>query len=157
MEVIFKDIFHYNNGKLYWKVKPKSGINIGDEAGWLNTTGYLQVCYKRKKYSVHKIVWELFNGEVPIGFVINHIDVNPLNNKIENLRLGSMAQNQYNHSLRKDNTSGIKGVSFSKDKNKWRVQLKVNKKALNFGCHEDIEFAELVAHEARVKYHGRLS
>jgi hypothetical protein len=56
-----------------------------------------------------------------------------------------------------NNTSGIKGVCWHKSTNRWYVQLQVNKKMKYLGIYEDIELAELVAIEARAKYHGEFA
>lgn len=48
------------------------------------------------KFSAHRVVWNLFNGEIPKGLVIDHIDGNPLNNNIKNLRVVSQAENNRN-------------------------------------------------------------
>lgn len=44
-------------------------------------------------YYVHRFIWECFNGEIPEGLVINHLDENPTNNAINNLSLVSQADN----------------------------------------------------------------
>jgi hypothetical protein len=51
------------------------------------------------------------------------------------------------------NKSGIKNVCWNKKEKKWVVKLQVNKNRIHFGMFEDIELAELVATEARDKYH----
>jgi hypothetical protein len=59
-----------------------------------------------------------------------------------------------NRKLFKNNTSGVKGVSWDKIHNKWSVYVGVNRKIKQIGYFEDLEFAELVSQEARLKYHG---
>ena len=57
----------------------------------ITRNGYYQVCLwkqsTQKHYFVHRLVWEAFNGKIPEGIEVNHIDENPLNNKLENLNL----------------------------------------------------------------------
>lgn len=48
---------------------------------------------KSKNYSVHRFIWECFNGPIPDGLEVDHIDGNPMNNKLENLRLGTHKEN----------------------------------------------------------------
>lgn len=54
----------------------------------------------------------------------------------------------------KPNNTGIKNVSWEAAKQKFRVALQVNKVRKFFGYFDDLELAELVAVEARAKYHG---
>jgi hypothetical protein len=86
--------------------------------------------------------------------MVDHIDGNPSNNRIENLRGATNAQNLQNAKIHQNNTSGIKNVHFDKQKNRWNVQLRIDKKIKHFGLYKDLELAELVATEARNKYHG---
>lgn len=64
-------------------------------------------------YKCHRVIWYLCHGEDPYGFEIDHIDGNPWNNKIENLRKVHREINVRNAAKRKDNTSGITGVRFN--------------------------------------------
>ena len=66
---------------------------------------------------VHRIIWTLFYGEVPDGFVIDHIDGDSLNNIISNLRLITQAENRRNTRKFKNNTSGVSGVNLQTQSN----------------------------------------
>jgi hypothetical protein len=94
----------------------------------------------------------MLNGYVPP--ILDHIDGNRSNNKIENLRAATVSQNLQNSKTYKSNTSGIKGVSWEKDRNKWKVQIMLRGKNKVIRNLEDLELAELVAIEVRNKYHG---
>jgi hypothetical protein len=88
---------------------------------------------------------------------LDHIDGNTFNNCIENLRPATISQNNCNQVIRKDNTSGIKGVSWCKTWKKWKVRVQINRKRISFGYFKNLELAELVAIEARNKFHGNFA
>lgn len=149
-----KEILEYNpeTGDFYWKISPKHGVNVGDKAGSQHI-GYTRLTIKRKKYLTHRLAWLYVYGEFPKGD-IDHIDNDRANCRINNLRIANKSTNGYNRKKQANNTSGIKGVIWCKASNKWSVRIGVNKKKIYFGVWDDLEFAELVAQEARAKYHG---
>lgn len=146
--------FRYEDGNLYWK-KPRSGIAVGKKAGCIDSQGYLRIRFNGKKYLNHRLIFFMEYGYMPE--MLDHIDNNPLNNRIENLRPATRNENGYNKSLQINNTSGYKNVFWHKSSKKWRVVITVNKKYLRFGCFDDLELADLVAQEARDKYHGQFA
>ena len=72
---------------------------------------YNYVTGKRKTLLLHRFVWYLYYGVPEDGYVIDHIDRNPLNNCISNLRLATAQENSFNRSKRSDNKSGFTGIS----------------------------------------------
>ena len=80
-------------------------------------TTTLNVLIKGKAYVVSRIIWELTHGTIPEGYVIDHLDGNPLNNKIENLACKTRAGNMRNRKKPKSNKSGVVGVR--KEGNSW--------------------------------------
>jgi hypothetical protein len=147
-----KELFEYCDGELYRKVKTNRNIKIGAKAGYLNKSGYVITSINGKLYFNHRIIFLMFHGYLPE--FIDHIDNNPLNNQIENLREATSTQNQYNRLIQKNNTSGVKGVSWNTQKQKWHVQLRINNKLKYFGRYYDLEVAKFVAETMRYKYHG---
>ncbi len=152
-----KELFDYNaeTGVFTWKVKLRNGMNIGDVAGTKDSNGYLVVAYKRKRYYCHRLAWTYIYGDVPN--IIDHIDGDKSNNKINNLRNSTYTENARNQKISKNNISGIKSVGWVKSRNKWVVKLRVNGKQKFIGHFDDLELAELVAIEARIKYHGEFA
>lgn len=75
------------------------------------------------------------------NLVIDHIDGDAYNNRKENLRLISQANNVKNQALNKLNTSGFKGVSFDKDRNSWASEIRCDLKRVHFKRQKKKEFA----------------
>ena len=136
--------FYYKNNELY---------RVKDDklAGNVNSRGYRRVYFKNKYRAVHRIVFLLHHGYLPK--YIDHIDGNPLNNNINNLRPATISTNGMNRKLNKNNKLNVKNVCWDKHKSAWKVQVKANKKLVYSRDFRDFELAELVAHEARDKFH----
>jgi hypothetical protein len=147
-QALLKELFDYKDGNLFWKKTKKQITNI-------EPIGYVRVCLNKKQYKAHRVIFLMHHGYLPE--FIDHIDGNKLNNKIENLRPATKQQNNQNRGIQKNNKSGAKGVCWSKATNKWRIQININNKKEYFGVYEDLELAELVAIEARNKYHNNFA
>ena len=106
---------------LRWKIKPAKNVDIGDVAGCLKSVGYYKVGYNRKSYSCHRIVWELFYGEIDQCFQVDHINGASTDNSISNLRLVNIRQNSQNRKMLTTNTSGATGVSLKSNGTQWRA------------------------------------
>jgi len=90
----------------------KKRRNAGDIAGTLTHNGYVTVSAGASgSVRVHRIIWLLVNKEDPYGYVVDHIDGNRSNNKINNLRKIDARLNNRNMSIRKDNNTGVIGIS----------------------------------------------
>lgn len=107
------DIFYIDTStyKLHWKIKPATHVNVGDECGSPNTDGYLHTEYRYVKYRNHQVIWEMLYGKQPKGMLVDHVDGNRQNNFPHNLRLVTPSGNAHNAKRRKDNTTGIKGLT----------------------------------------------
>lgn len=148
-----KELFDYQDGKLIWKVSRGRAV-IGAVAGHLHKHfDYYRITINKNIYFTHKLIFMFHNGFMPE--IVDHIDGNPLNNKIENLRPATRSQNMRNAKIHKTNTSGVKNVHWSKIDKKWIVMLRYAGTKKYFGSFDDIELADLVAQEARDKFHGQ--
>ena len=140
---------------LMWKINPSPNVKIGDLAGWVEKHGYYLITMnKGSKYRLHRLVWIYHNGDIPDEMQVDHIDGNPKNNRIENLRLATHAENMRNSKIRSDNTSGIKGVEWYKSRNRWRAKIRVDGKTKTLGYFHTIEEAEAAIVAARNNLHG---
>ena len=150
-----KTLFDYHpDGYLVWAVNRRRG-RIGNKVGTVHPNGYLRTTINKKLQSIHRIVYLWHYGELPK--FIDHIDGNKLNNRIENLRPANDVENQQNAKLSVKNTSGFKNVTLCPQTKKWAVKIKVYGKQKTIGRYDDIELADLVAQQARAKYHGEFA
>ena len=66
----------------------------GKVAGWVDEKGYRRVRYKGATLFVNRVAWALGNNQQPpINMVVDHIDEDPSNNRLDNLRLLTISQN----------------------------------------------------------------
>ena len=78
-------IFRYENGILYWRIKPSNNVNAGDVAGKIGGGGYRWIGYSKVRYPAHRLVWIMHFGEIQKGYEIDHINHVRSDNRIENL------------------------------------------------------------------------
>ena len=151
---LLNELFEYKNGILYSKVdRYKTAIKKGNVVGSISNQGYLRTCINYKSYKLHRLIFMMFYGYMPVE--IDHVNGNKTDNRIENLREVSHSQNEWNKSKTVRNTTGIKNITF--ENGKWRVRVGANNKTINVGIFDNLELAELVAQEARSKYHGNFA
>ena len=125
-----KRLFSYTDcGTLVKKVALK-GKPVGSVVG-SECRGYLTAKVKGKQYLVHRLVWLWHYGYMPEG-ILDHIDRNKKNNRIDNLREVS-AQCNLRNASQQVSTSGEKGVSRWKKDGEWQVHIYVTGKAINLG------------------------
>lgn len=126
--------FTYRNGELYWKSVYSNRLKVGQLAGDKDGKGYRRIMLGKQHYKMHRLIWIMFNGDIPDGLVIDHIDRNIANNNIENLRLLTKSMNSRN--------TGSTGVTFDTKRNKWRVQASVDDTTVFLGRFDTKEAAE---------------
>lgn len=135
---------------------PITGIifrrSSGRIIGYENGDGYLVIVYKNKKYRAHRLIWFHQTGKWP-DCQIDHRDGNKSNNQWSNLRQATLAENSRNCAIRKDNTSGFKGVAFHKLTGKWQAYIRVNGRRIHLGNHTTKEQAADAYDTAAKMYH----
>ncbi|AUB75618.1 hypothetical protein B195_012465 [Pseudomonas sp. Lz4W] len=128
--------------------------------GSKDTMGYWKVCYKRKAYMVHRIIWEMVNGPIPAAHVIDHRNGDVTDNRRANLRLATTMQNGLNQSgkgrrfLPKSvSLSDVGQVIVTVDK----VRLIKSFSIFNDDSSELINNAIAIAHDAILEAHGEFA
>lgn len=150
----FHSVFEYREGELYWKIKPCRRVYIGNMVG-PKPRKYKSVSIRGCSYRVHRIIWVMFNGEIPNGVCLDHIDCNPLNNKIENLRLATNLQNRVNSSYMGNTKSGYKGVR--KRRYGWEAVIGFNGKKIYLGNYRTVELAKEVYDKKAIELYGEFA
>lgn len=120
--------FYIKDSILYRNTDINSYILKDSRVGTLDkTSGYLKVKMNGKKFSVHRIMYQMYNNleELPIHMLIEHRDGNKLNNSKENLQLVSVVDTNHDNDKSSSNTSGYIGVSWEEKAKSWRVSIRV--------------------------------
>ena len=154
-----KELLTYDseNGLFSWNVT-RGKSRKGNVAGHKNKIGYIEIGLDNKLYLAHRLVFVYLHG--CCNGNVDHIDGNPGNNKVGNLRLADPQTNARNASKPKSNKSGRVGVSFDAVNGKWRATIKANRKQIHLGRFHSIDDAILARAKAESYYgfhenHGR--
>lgn len=144
-------MFTYRDGTLYRNHGQHKGKSFGSENG----NGYLRASINDRLHYAHRLIFVLFHGFVPD--YVDHIDGNPTNNRIENLRSVTHAQNMQNQKLRRDNKSGQKGVCWNIRDKTWTVQIFKDSKQHCLGTFTDKDAAVAAYKAASKTLHGEFA
>ncbi len=168
-----RQCFQYDDGRLFWLERPR--CHFRTEHGWKssnvrdsgNEAGTASMIRGRIQWMVGMncsmfyrsiVVWAMHHGEWPKSpFMIDHKDRNPLNDRIDNLRVATRSQNQWNSVIASSNTSGYKGVWWDASKKKWVAAIRVNGKRIYLGCFQDPSEACAAYVKAAIEYHGEFA
>lgn len=141
-----RECLYVEGGRLFWREDRRVGrgrgrvhVRAGDEAGCIGSNGYRVFRLDGKLYSTHRAIWAMLNGRWPSE--LDHINRDRADNRPENLREVTSAQNKANTGLSCRNTSGRKGVSWNKDVRKWQATANLAGKSTYLGVYSDIEAA----------------
>lgn len=120
--------------------------------------GHLQIGLYGKNYMAHRLAWMIHFGEAPSGH-LDHINGNPEDNRIVNLRVANQSENLRNSAIRSDNTSGARGVSWQKSSQKWYAYINTGGKGsmLALGRFDTFEDAVAARKAAEIKYFGEFA
>lgn len=107
---------------------------------------------KMKTVYMHRLIMKN-----PIGMQIDHINHNDLDNRRTNLRICTASDNKCNSLLRKDSTSGFKGVVWYKNNKKWGARIKKDGILIHLGLFDDKETAAIAYNDAAKSIHGEFA
>lgn len=150
-----REILNYcpETGAVTWRTSTAKRTAGQQAGGPTDERGYLAVIIKGRKYYHHVIGWAFVNGRWP-DQQIDHRDGVPWHNWASNLREATNGQNQHNQSKRKNNTSGVKGVSWHEGRQKWRGTVWKDGRSHSAGFHSTKEAAAAAVATLREQLHG---
>jgi len=170
---IARELLTYNpdTGKLYWKERPAKYFKNPNyikcwNTKWAGKEALTAITRRKsgqiarlegrilnKKYSTHRIVWLIYYGEWPKN-QIDHINQDPTDNRIKNLRDVTCSENNKNKTLQNNSTTGYVGVYFYKHKRykKYRAEIYTNKIRKHLGYYDTVEEAVSARAVANINY-----
>lgn len=132
---LLKEYLSYSpeSGEFTWIKRPSNRVRVGCRAGTASTDrGHRQIRLLGTIYKEHRLAWLYVHGEWPCE-EIDHINQDPSDNRLENLRLASHLVNCRNMPRQKNNTSGVTGVRWDEDKQAWRARIYVLGREIHIG------------------------
>jgi hypothetical protein len=147
-----KDLLSYDptTGLFTWKKSNSTKPVVGTIAGTRHPHGYIRINIKRKMYYAHRLAWLYVHGAFPTH-EIDHVDRDPANNRIDNLRLATHPQNASNAPKRRTNRSGLKGVCHVRGR--WIATISSNGRQMHIGMFDTAAEAHSAYLAAAKKYH----
>lgn len=149
-----KDVLIYapDAGIFHWVISRRC-VKAGEAAGTKNMFGYIAIKIDGRLYQAHRLAWLWITGLLP-SMEIDHINRKRDDNRASNLREASSSQNKANTSLRVDNTSGTKGVSYCRQREKYVAQISSSGLKRNLGRYATFAEAKQAYMTASMKFNG---
>lgn len=143
-----------DTGVIRWR-QPRRRIKVGDEAGCLNNAGYRVIRFNYQLYYAHQIAITIMTGEFPESETDHQYGVGDDNRWIV-IRPASSAQNKFNRRVRKDSTTGLKGV-YPQDKHGFCARITYCRIRYWLGSHKTAEAAARAYDLAAIKHFGEFA
>lgn len=126
---------------------------IQDYTWYIDSDGYVKACEQKqhKNILLHRLIFSYPNC------LIDHINHKKFDNRKSNLREATNSQNCMNHAIWSNNTSGVSGVNWDKNIQKWRARITVDYKRIDLGAYVNFEDAKMARLKAEEKYYGEFS
>lgn len=136
----------------FWKnvYKTESCWEWTSSINKVNGYGYFRIDGRFRL--AHRVAWNFTNGPIPEGMDIDHRCANRKCVRPDHLRVVTRSQNmQHRTGVARNNTSGVRGVTWDKENNAWRVRVVLNKRPYCGGRHSTLEAAESAAKALRAR------
>jgi len=155
-----RELLEYDpaTGNFTWKVS-RGNAKVGSRAGGSDNKGYLLIRIDGVLCKAHRLAWALHHGTMPPrGTLVDHIDGDRANNRIDNLRLATHAENMRNRQKPgKRNRSGATGVCWYIRDQKWSAQIKKNGRQIHLGYFTNKQDAIEARRLAEAKHFGEFA
>lgn len=151
-----KELMHYdpNNGICTWIKSARYGW-VGKKVGTANQ-GYLKTRIDGKGYLVHRLAWLYMTGEWP-SEMIDHVDMDGMNNRFSNLRLATRSENMSNRTRYRNNSTGFKNVYWHSRSEYFFAVIQHNHMRYDLGIFPSAELASEAVRAKRVELHGEFA
>lgn len=143
-------------GALTWKIARAGNVKVGQRAGCINKRdGYREIWIGERSYKAARVIHLWMTGEWP-EFTVDHINLNRADDRWENLRAATQAQNCANRGLKKNNTSGMKGASQTQS-GRWLSTIKIDRVSRCLGTFDTREEAAGAYAKALTEVYGEFA
>jgi hypothetical protein len=148
-------VYDPETGQFTWKARGVASWDAryaGTLAGRTDGRGYSQIGLMNRNFMAHRMAWAITHGRWPAND-IDHIDGNPSNNRISNLREATRSENTQNRTRHTNNKSGYLGVFWNKQCQKWQAQIMAAGKKRYLGLFDDPRDAHAAYLAAKQNFH----
>lgn len=129
-------------GIFTWRMKRRGRAKVGAVAGTPHPKGYIRISVDHVDYLAHRLAWIFVHGPIDDSLVIDHINGNRSDNRIQNLRVVTGMQNANNQQTRlAGERKAMLGASFHKPSGKWISRVKISGKDKYLGLFDTPEQA----------------
>lgn len=159
---IVKSVLDYDpsTGTFIWRSVRPGRAKSGDRAGWVfkrtDRLSYLVINVHGRNYRAHRLAWLYVHGEWPPG-LLDHVNGDGLDNRIDNLRPATVSENAANRRVRRDSSTGAKGVIWYARTRRWQARITVKGKEKHLGYFTRFEDASDAYQRAAVQHFGEFA
>jgi hypothetical protein len=147
--------FSYDPGSGAIERKFAPRIKHHQKLGWIDDKGYLRFRHEGKLHFGHRVAWLLVHGAIPEGKSVDHVDGDPQNNRLDNLRLASHQENIRNSRAKTKAAHGFKGLMYCKKTGRYRFKIRHGGKQITGGNFSRPEDAARAYDAMALKLHGQ--
>ena len=137
-----RSLLHYSpETGVFTRLRSRRGDAVGKVTGCVDkNTGYVKIHIEGFLYLAHRLAWIYMHGDCE-GMMVDHINMDRADNRIENLRLVNNSQNMHNRLATKASKTGYKGVFVVPSTGRYIAKIKVNGKPRSLGTFATAELA----------------